>query len=147
MATNAHPGSDYYVSVTGTIQAQANPVAAEALKVAGWSGPYTYAKAKSVADNVTQRIAGGYVASETGGIAGTAGATAQQDVTKAAKDATSWETSLGSFFWYLSQKKTWVQVVKIVIGGGLLIVGASKLTGIDQKVAGLGKVVAKAPLL
>lgn len=60
MATT-HPGSDYYVSVTGTIQAQANPALALGLRLAGWSGPYTYAQAKTVANNVAERTGRGYL--------------------------------------------------------------------------------------
>lgn len=57
----SHPGNDYYVSVTGTIQAQSDPVLAAGLKLAGWSGPYSYAQAKTVADNVAERTGRGYL--------------------------------------------------------------------------------------
>ncbi len=47
-----HPGNDYYVNLlTGTIQRQGDPVAAEALKLSGWAGPFDWATAKSVAQN------------------------------------------------------------------------------------------------
>jgi hypothetical protein len=146
-ANNSHPGNDYYVSVTGTIQRQGDPILAEGLLASGWSGPYNWTKAKQVANNVAERITAGAVSSSTGGLAGTAGASAQQAVAKTANAATSWEQSVANFFQALGSANLWIRVAKVAIGGGLLIVGVSKLTGADKQVATLGKVVAKAPLL
>jgi len=55
--------------------------------------------------------------------------------------------AIGAFFAGLSEKNTWVRVAKVVVGGAMVLIGLAKLTGLDDKVAGLGKAVAAAPLL
>lgn len=59
MATNPHPGNDYYVQpTTGTIQRQDNPFAVIGLRAAGFQGPMSYDEAKIVANSyrkVTQQ--------------------------------------------------------------------------------------------
>lgn len=56
-------------------------------------------------------------------------------------------SSVLGFLQGLTSANLWVRVAKVAIGGAILIIGISKLTGIDKQVAVLGKAVAKAPLL
>jgi hypothetical protein len=42
----------------------------------------------------------------------------------------SWEQAIAQFFGDLSSANTWIRVAKVAIGGTLLIVGISKLTGL-----------------
>jgi hypothetical protein len=44
-------------------------------------------------------------------------------------------TQIGGFFGALSDSNTWIRVAKVVIGGMLVIVGLSDITGSDHAVA------------
>jgi hypothetical protein len=59
----------------------------------------------------------------------------------------SWESGLASFLGALSSANTWIRVAKVAIGGTMLIVGISKITGLDSKAPLLAKAVKAAPLL
>lgn len=139
-ADNGHPGNDYYVSVTGTIQRQSNPALAFALQSSGWSGPYDWAGAKSVAGNVTKRISQGYIGStgfgEVGNAAGQTGTAASQAAGNALGNITGGITGFhGSNFV--------MRGAKILIGATLLIVGIVHMTGMGGAAV---DVVKKIPL-
>src|ERR1022692_1694256 len=44
-----------------------------------------------------------------------------------------WESGLASFLGAVNNANTWIRVAKIAIGGTMLIVGISKITGLDTK--------------
>jgi hypothetical protein len=117
----AHPGNDYYVNgITNTIQRQANPLLAAALKTSGWLGPYTWAEAKSVAnspgltipvpgmpgsENVTVPTSGVGISNPLGGVA-----------------------AIGDFFNRLTQPNTWIRVGEVLAGLVLIWIGLNALT-------------------
>lgn len=53
--------------------------------------------------------------------------------------------AIGKFFGNLTKSDTWTRILKVVIGGVLMVVGLAKLTGIDKGI--IGTAVKKAPLL
>jgi hypothetical protein len=52
---------------------------------------------------------------------------------------TSWEQAITGFFGALTDANTWVRVLKIVVGGGLMLIAVSKMTG-------AGSVISKIPV-
>ena len=57
-------------------------------------------------------------------------------------------TSVEGFLSTLGDKNTWIRVVKISLGGAILIVGLLHLTGADKAIGGIAaKAVKVAPLL
>jgi len=152
-ASSSHPGSSYYVSPTGTIQDQSNPIAAAALKAAGYTGPYDWSDAKKVANEgvgakIGQAIGAGIGDVGTGSVSnqgtrsGTAvgGASAGAKAENALKDI----ISLGG----ISGTNLAIRLAKVAIGGILLIVGMAELTGATKHLPGVVKTAVKAaPLL
>lgn len=129
-ADNGHPGGDYYVSVTGTIQAQANPILADGLKALGWTGPFDWAGAKAQANNVAKRTLEGAAnyASAATDPAVTAGADAAQNAAPAAPNIIGDITGFhGSNFV--------IRAAKVIIGGTLVIVGLAHMSGADNSIA------------
>jgi hypothetical protein len=112
MTTPTHPGSDYYVNdVSGTIQAQANPLLAAGLIASGWAGPFTWAQAKAqVASNPSTAVKAPVAA------VGQAGASAASGV-----------SGVTDFLTRLTQGNTWIRVAEVLLGLGLIIVGLAKL--------------------
>lgn len=53
--------------------------------------------------------------------------------------------AIGNFFGSLAKSDTWTRILKVVIGGVLMIVGLAKLTGIEKGI--VGTAIRKAPLL
>lgn len=145
MTTPAHPGGDYYVSVTGTIQAQANPVLADGLKALGWSGPYTWTQAKSVANNVAKRtLQGGanYFAAGTDP-AVTGAADAAQNAAGAAKSAipNAFQLVFGNTTGLLTR------ILKVGLGGVLIIAGIMRMTGAKRDILQIAGTAAKGAML
>lgn len=136
MATSTdttHTGSDYYVSETGTIQQQSNAIAAIALKAAGYSGPYDWTEAKSVANDVVERIGLGEVNATTG-------ATTGESTTAASTTASTLPTF--GFSWS-GAKNFAIRFAEVVCGAVLIIVALAKITGVEQK---LPAVLSKIPV-
>jgi hypothetical protein len=50
-------------------------------------------------------------------------------------------SDIGAFFSTLAQAATWTRVAKVVVGGALLIIGISHLTGADNAVANAARKV------
>jgi hypothetical protein len=98
MATNTHPGNDYYVyTLTGSIQRQSNPILATALKAAGWAGPYTWNQAQQVLAS---------------------GQTAKQAVTGAAND-----TGISGLINFIKQGSIWERAGEVLVGVVILYIG------------------------
>lgn len=53
--------------------------------------------------------------------------------------------AIGNFFGNLAKSDTWTRVLKVIVGGVLMIVGLAKLTGIEKGI--VGTAIRKAPLL
>jgi hypothetical protein len=133
----------YYVSPTGTIQRQTNPLLAAGLNATSWSGPYTQAAAKAEANNVAARISAGAITAAVPGISpGVANAP-----DKAVANSLDWGKALSNFLGDLTQVGTYVRIAKILIVGVLIIVGISKMTGFDNAVAKTATTAAKAAVL
>jgi hypothetical protein len=113
--------NDYYVSVTGTIQAQSNPILAQGLKLAGWSGPYSMTDAKDVANNVAERIA-----ASDATVAG-AGSSTPATAASAANNASSAMNDIGNFFHELSEAAVWERAGEVLVGVLLLYIGLKGL--------------------
>lgn len=56
---------------------------------------------------------------------------------QAASNALSGLSAIGDFFSRLAQANTWVRVGKVVVGGLMLIIGVSKMTGADNQIVRL----------
>lgn len=137
-SSTSHPGSDYYVSETGTIQAQANPVLAALLKSSGWSGPYTWAQAKATANDVPGRIVKG----EAGAVAAGSTGGASTAATAADNAASGWSVD------WSGAKNFIIRAVEVSAGVILILIALVKMTGADKTLTGYAKqVVSKAPLL
>lgn len=126
----AHPGNDYYVNlITGSIQRQSNPIAAQALQVAGYAGPFDWATAQDVAKNHS-----GILAASPAASAGTnTGAIGQ------VQQAVGGSAGIADFLSRLTQKNTWVRVAEVAIGIILIAVGVARMTHavpIATKIAG-----------
>lgn len=148
-ASTSHPGSSYYVSPTGTIQAQSNPIAAAALKAAGYTGPYDWTDAKKVASEGLGAKIGQIVGAGVGDVtsqgitnqgtrSGTAvsGAAAGAKAENALKDVLSLSGISGT--------NLAIRIAKVVIGGILLIVGLVEFTGLTSKAPAIVKTAVKA---
>lgn len=164
MATNpdaGHPGDDYYVSPTGTIQQQSNPVAVLALKAAGYVGPYDWSDAKAKADEALLAKAGQAGGAEigdltTGGVAnqGTRSGSAEAGSSVGAKAESGLDSidsavehavsTFEGFIQGFTSANLWVRIAKVVLGGALILVGVAKLTDAGGV---LKKAVDVAPLL
>lgn len=105
---------DYYINtVNGTIQQQANPVLAAALRAAGFIGPYaTIADAKAA-------IGG----KDLGGDVSSAAKSAQHDLNPF-NDIAS--------ITGISGTNLVLRTLKVIIGGTLLLVGIVHVAGIDS---------------
>jgi hypothetical protein len=60
------------------------------------------------------------------------------DATNAAENASGVlgiPASIGNFFGALTQANTWIRVAKVIIGGMLVIIGVSHITGVENNVA------------
>jgi hypothetical protein len=57
-----------------------------------------------------------------------------------------WTDSLTALLGDLTSANTWIRVAKVIVGSVMLVVGLAKLTGADSA-TGIGRIVAKAPLL
>jgi hypothetical protein len=119
--TGAHPGNDYYVNgITNTIQRQANPLAAAALKATGWLGPYTWAQAKAVANNPGLTI-------PVPGMPGSENVTVPTS-TAGIPNPLAGTAAIGDFFNRLTQKNTWIRVGEVLAGLVLIWIGLNALT-------------------
>jgi hypothetical protein len=54
-----------------------------------------------------------------------------------------WQQAIGTFFTDLTSQGTWVRVAKIVVGGAMVLIGLSRITGLDSA----AKTAAKAAVL
>lgn len=108
----AHPGNDYYVNiVTHTIQRVGNPLLGRALIAAGFTGPYTYAQAKTAASAEAATGNPAIPGSLPAGIGPNLGGVA----------------AIGDFFNRLTEKNTWIRVGEVIAGLILVYIGINAL--------------------
>jgi hypothetical protein len=102
------PGGPYFVSPSGTIQRQSNPIAAEVLNSTGWTGFPTDAAAKAFASSLDFNPATA---------AGKAAAAGIKSILP-----TGWEN------WVL-------RIGEIILGIMLIGIGVAKLTGAENAIS------------
>lgn len=75
----------------------------------------------------------GTAATQAGGLTG--------DFTQALPAAASWAAGLSSLLGDLTGKNLWVRAAKIIIGGGLVLIGVAHMSGADNAVASAARKV------
>ena len=113
---------------------------------AGWHElkvPDSATEAQAAADAVKEVPGGTTPTTSLGqGLANLPGAAAQ-----AAGASVPGLSQVGSFFGSLTQAATWIRVLKIVVGGLLLLEGIMRASGASKTVLSAGKAAAKGALL
>ena len=120
-------------------------ISVENIKWYNIQGPYTSQAAANAAIPAIQ--AGSPAQGTVKQLAGS-GLPVVAPVASALNTAQSWEQALIDFLQGLTSANLWIRVAKVTVGGVILIVGISKLTGLDEKAGSIAsKAVKIAPFL